>query len=191
MDRGQRLDPVRAAHGLRSWLRQPEVQHFALCDQVFDGARHLFDRHRRVNPVLIEQIDVVGAQPLQHRVDGAADVLGLAVCAGPALTGVGVDVHPELGGDHNLIAHRLQGLPDDPFGFQRSVSLGGVEECHALVDGGADQRDHVLPTGYRAVERAGHCLAAQPDGGNLQWPQAAGTGDRGSCRDRAGVLGPA
>jgi hypothetical protein len=41
------------------------VADLASGDQVPYGAAHLLDRHVRVDPVLIEQVDMVGPQPLQ------------------------------------------------------------------------------------------------------------------------------
>ena len=68
-----------------------------------------------------------------------------------ALSGLRVDVEAELRGDDHLVARGLQGFADDAFGLERAVDLGGVEERHALVDGGADERDHVGAVGHRTV----------------------------------------
>ena len=113
---------------------QAEVFHLALGDQVFHGAGYVFDGHGGIDAVLVEQVDPVGAQPLQHRIDGRPDVVGAAVGSAAALPGLRVEVEAELRGDDHLVAHRLQGFADDAFGFEWTVGLGGVEERHALVD---------------------------------------------------------
>ena len=46
-------------------LRQTEMQHLALLNEVFDRTGDVFHRHLRVDAVLVEQINVVGAQALQ------------------------------------------------------------------------------------------------------------------------------
>ena len=60
LERGDRLDGVRATDCLHSRFRKAEVLHFAFLDQVLHRARHVLDRHVRVDTVLIEQIDDIG-----------------------------------------------------------------------------------------------------------------------------------
>jgi hypothetical protein len=79
---------MRAAQRVRAHLAQAPVQHLALRHQVLDGARDVLDRHLRVDAVLVQQVDAVGAQPLEHAVDGQLDVLRTAVQARAALAGL-------------------------------------------------------------------------------------------------------
>src|SRR5580692_6922102 len=44
-----RLDSVGATDCMHSWFRKAEVLHLTLLNQVLHRARHLFDRHLRVN----------------------------------------------------------------------------------------------------------------------------------------------
>src|SRR5208283_498854 len=53
LDGSDRLDCVRAADRLHSWFRKTEVLDLAFPDQLFYRSRHIFDRHIRVNTVLI------------------------------------------------------------------------------------------------------------------------------------------
>src|SRR5579864_2604256 len=55
-----------------------------------------------------------------------------------------LDVEAELGGDRDLIADRLERLTDDILIGVRAVHFGRIEERHAGVDRGADDRDPVL-----------------------------------------------
>ena len=55
-----RLVEVRADGG-RGRLGQAEVPDLAGPDQLLDGAGDVLDRHVRVDAVLVEQVDVVGA----------------------------------------------------------------------------------------------------------------------------------
>jgi hypothetical protein len=51
----------------------------ALLHQLGDGADGVLDRDLRVDPVLVVQVDVVGAQPAQGALDGGGDVGRAAV----------------------------------------------------------------------------------------------------------------
>ena len=66
LDGRDRLHGVRPADGLHAGLGEAEVPHLALGDQLLDRARHLLDRHVRVDAVLVEEVDRVGAQALQR-----------------------------------------------------------------------------------------------------------------------------
>jgi hypothetical protein len=76
LKRGDRVNRVGAADGLRTWLREAEMLHLALGDQVLDRGGYVLDRHVRVDAMLIEEINHLDAQPLQRRVAHLADVLG-------------------------------------------------------------------------------------------------------------------
>ena len=60
-----RLYRVGAADRLHARLGQAEVADLALVDEFLDGAGDLLDRNVRVDPVLVEQVDHVGTQPLE------------------------------------------------------------------------------------------------------------------------------
>ena len=104
---------------------------------------------------------------LQRGLGDLLDVLGPAVHA--ALPGLDarVEVEAELGGDHDLVADRRERLADQLLVRERAVGLGGVEEGDAALDGGADQRDHLLPVRRRAVGEA-HAHAAEAEGRDLE-----------------------
>ena len=128
-------------------LGQAEVAHLAGVDELLDGAGDVLDGDVRVDAVLVEQVDGVGAQPPQRAVDGGADVLGPAGDAG--LVAVLVEGEAELGGDDDLVADRLERLADELLVVERAVDLGGVEEGDAAVDRGAQERDHLARVGGR------------------------------------------
>ena len=109
----------------------PQLRIFPSSDQLLHGGGDLFDRGVRVLPVLVVQVDVVGAQPGQAGLHRRADGRGAAV-GGHA--GVG-EAHTELGGDHHIAADRLQRLTDQllvvgdgAVGADAGVALSGVEE---------------------------------------------------------------
>ena len=58
---GHGLHGMSSRNGARCSLREPVVQHLAGLDQLDDCCGDVFDRHRRVDAVLVVEIDVVGA----------------------------------------------------------------------------------------------------------------------------------
>jgi hypothetical protein len=47
------------ANEIYAGLRQPEVPDLAFGDEVFHCTRHIFNRHLRIDAVLIEQVEAV------------------------------------------------------------------------------------------------------------------------------------
>ncbi|MNV66056.1 hypothetical protein D3C71_1587900 [compost metagenome] len=115
--------------------------------------------------MLVEQIDAVGLQPRQAGLGHRADTLGATV---QARIGMAI-LEAELGGDHELVAERGQRLAEQFLVEERPIGFGGIEEGHALLDRGAQQRDRLAAVGRRTIAIA-QPHAAQPEGGN---PQAA------------------
>ena len=120
--------------------------------------------------MLIEQIDAIGSQALEAGLRDGLDVLGPAICSSAAFAGLEVDVEAELGGDDHLVANRFERLANKLLIDERAVGFGRVEQCHAAVEGRADELDHLLLVGGRAVEGA-HAHAAEAKSGNFEiWP---------------------
>ena len=138
-----RLHRMGAAERLNAGLRHAEMLDLALGDQVLDRAGDVLDRHVRVDPVLVEQVDGLDAEPLQRAVDRLPDVLGPAVDAA-IFARLGIEVEAELGGDHDLIAERRERFADDFLVLEGAIDFGRIEEGHAALDRGADQRDTVF-----------------------------------------------
>ena len=60
--------------------------YFTLLNQVLHRSRHFFDRHFRINPVLIEEVDGINFEPLERGFSYLLDVLGPAIQSGMAWT---------------------------------------------------------------------------------------------------------
>ena len=122
---------------VRAWLvDRPEVAE-SLLHQLAHGAGGLLDRHLAVHPVLVEEVDVVHAEPREPLVARAPDGLGPAV--DPARVGVvGIALDAELGGEHHLVAATLDGATHQLLVDVRAVDLGGVDEGDAEVEGPLD-----------------------------------------------------
>src|SRR5206468_6605260 len=83
----------------RRRLGDAEKAHLPRADQFAQRAPGLLDRHIRVDPVLVIEVDVVDAQALQRVVARTAHVAGPAVdAAGP----VRPELLAELGGEQHL-----------------------------------------------------------------------------------------
>lgn len=143
------------------------MQHLALFDQLLHDAGHVLDRHGRGDPVLVVQVDMVGAQALERLLDHLADMLRAAVQCNGA-----VDGKTELGGDLHLVAEGLQCFADEFFAGIRSVHFGGIEERHAVLDRRADRSDRLL-FWHRRIVVAGKIHAAGADFRHLHGPQCA------------------
>jgi hypothetical protein len=139
------------------------VPDLALPDQLTNRPRDVLDRDSRVDAVLVEEVDAVGPEALQHALGRGLDVLGTAVQPGFLLPRLQVDVPPELRGDHDLAADGREGLAHELLVRERAVHLGGVEERDAPLHGGPDEGDHLLRVRGRTVPEA-HPHAAEPEG---------------------------
>src|SRR4051794_41904079 len=106
--------------------------------------------------MLVEQVDRVGAQPLQRGLDAAPDPRRAAVEA----AATALEVEAELGRDHDLVADRFERLADQLLVRERPVDLRGVEEADAALDRRPDQRDALLLRGDRRGALAGGPAAA-------------------------------
>src|SRR5262249_53958743 len=82
----------------------------------------------------------IGSQTLEHRLGYGADVLRTAVqpVRRPAA------LESKLGGDHDAVADRREGLADELLVRIWTVRLGRVEEGDAALNRRADERDSCL-----------------------------------------------
>jgi hypothetical protein len=169
---------VRATDGLHARFGEAEVLDLPLLDQILHRACDVLDRHVRVDPVLIEEVDRVYPEASERTLDGLAKVLRTAVHARRPLHAArvqaGTEVEPEFGGDHDLRPDGRQGGADELLVDERPVDLGGVEEGNAVVDGGTQQRGHLPRVLRRAVGEA-HAHAAEADRRNFEVARAERT----------------
>src|SRR3989442_355192 len=124
LQRGDRMHNVGAADRAGTGLGQPDVADFPRGDEFGQGADGVLDGRVRIDSVLVVQIDVVGAQPLQGTFDRDADVRRTAVEDAGAAPGVRDDA--ELCGQHYFVAAVLDGPSDQFLVGVGTVDLGGV-----------------------------------------------------------------
>lgn len=88
------------------------MQDLAFLYEVANRPSNILDRHRGIDAVLVEQVNVVRAKPPQAALDGSLKVLRRAVQ--PAdLPDIRINLIAELGCYDDLVPHASQGLADD------------------------------------------------------------------------------
>jgi hypothetical protein len=157
-----------AAQGVRPHLGQAPVQDLALGLQIVDRTGDGLDRDLRIDPVLVEEVDAVGAKALEHPLDGQLDMSRAAVEPRAALAGLEVDVPAELGRDHDLVSEGRDALAEDALDLVGAVRLGRVEEGDAPLEGVPDDAKHLGSARDGGLVGAAHVLDAEPDAGDLQ-----------------------
>src|SRR5689334_279293 len=101
--------------------------HLAGRDELRHRAYRLLDRRLRIDAMLVVEIDVVGAEPLQRSLDRFADVLGPAVGAAVA------ERADEFRREDVLIALPLDRAADELLVLADGVHLRRIEEVDAEV----------------------------------------------------------
>src|SRR5436190_18517976 len=93
-----------APQRLHACFRKSEVPDFACLNQIFYGSGYLFNRHVRIDAMLVENIDAIGLQSFERGIGDLFYVSGTAVCAG--LLSLRSKCETKLCGYHDLIAKR-------------------------------------------------------------------------------------
>jgi hypothetical protein len=161
------VDGVGAADRGGTGLGQADVADLALGDQPGQGAGGLLDERARVDPVLVVQVDVVGAEPPEGALGRGAHVGRAAVGDAGAAASVGDEA--ELGGHHDLVTAAPDRLADEFLAVERAVDLGGVDVGHAQVQRAVDGADRLgVIEAPAAGVGPGHGHGAQADPGDVQ-----------------------
>ena len=91
-------------------IREPEPAHLALDDELVHRAERLVERSDAVGTVVVVEVDVVAAEPLERRVDRPPHVRARAARSVPVRP---LHVHPELRRDDEAIRAAGESLSDD------------------------------------------------------------------------------
>ncbi len=127
---------MRAADRPYSCFRKTEVLDLALLDQVLHCSSYIFDRHGRVDPVLIEQIDHIGLQALERGFGDRLDLFRPAVQSLPARASIWIEIEAELGDYDHLVTYRRKRLAQQLLVGEWAIDLSGIEKCDATFHGG-------------------------------------------------------
>ena len=124
--------------------------------EVLDRVRHLCRAGNRHDPRLLcqeprqrdlgrsglfrhgpdfEKMDAIGAEALEHTLDGQLDITGAAVESRTPQACFEIDVPAELGCDRDPISERSHAFAQDSFHLMRPVSLRRVVKGDAPVKG--------------------------------------------------------
>ena len=190
LDHGHRVHRVRAADRLQPGFGQAVVQHLALRDQILDRPGHVLDRHLRIDAMLVEQVDAVGAQTPQLGLDHLPDVFGPAVRARRVAAPVSGSMSKPNLVDMTTRSRRLpcSASPSEFLRHEGAVGLGGVEQRDAQIHGAADERDAALRGSVLLAYRS--FTACGPWPGCHCTPRPMGYTSNGPRRRRAAVDGP-
>ena len=139
------------------------MQYLSLPDKLAACFGYDLDGRRRVDAMLVEEIDDIRLETAQGGFCHGTDRLRPAVHARSDLT----VLEAELGGDHHLVAEGCQRLAEQFFVVAGAVGFGGIKESDTQLECAADQFDGGATLGGRTVAVA-QAHAAQTDGGNFQ-----------------------
>ena len=97
---------MRAPDRCRASFGQTEMLDLAFGDEVPHRTGNILDRHRRIDPVLIEQVEAIDPQPPKRILRDLADACGRRVQATHRRRGRWVEPEAELARDHHLTPTR-------------------------------------------------------------------------------------
>jgi len=142
------------------------VPDLAFPNQLLYRSSHVFDRHLRIDAVLIKEIDDIDLESSERALRDLPDVFRPAVHA-PLFAGVRIQLEAELGCDHDCFANGRECLAHQLLVRERAVDFRRVEEGDPAVDRRADQRNS-FPPGDRPTVAVAQAHAAEPDGRDFQ-----------------------
>ena len=131
---------------LRGVVRDAGIERLPAAHRVVQRPHGLLERGLGVLAVVVEDVDMVQAEPIQRLVQGVQQVLARAAVA----VGAGPHEVPGLRRDHELVAVVAEVLLEDAtqVGLRaargRAVVVGQVEVGHAQIEGPSDDRAHGL-----------------------------------------------
>jgi hypothetical protein len=121
------------------------MQHLAGRDQVLHGAGDVLHRHGGIDPVLVEKVDAVGAQALQHGPRRPPLMWSGRLFTPPVRAPVARSISkPNLVAITTSVAERRERLAQHRLIGERPIGLGRVEQGDAAVEGRADDRSGVV-----------------------------------------------
>ena len=107
--------------------------HFALSNQISDSTGNLFNRHFRVYPMLIQQVDRFDLKTLERAFHACLDEVRTTVKA--AIPGaVCVRAEAELCRNDDVVPHGRESFPNDFLVREGAIDLGSVEESDPALD---------------------------------------------------------
>ena len=160
-----RLNRVCTPNRFSARLRQTEVLHLALLDQLFDGPSDIFNRHIGIDTMLIEKIDCFDIEAFERCVRDLPDVFRPAVET--IASAVRIDPKSKLGCNDYVIPERRKRFSHQFFVCERAIRFGSVKEGDPTLDGGTNDFDALLSLRRRPIVGA-QPHASEAKGGHFQ-----------------------
>ena len=138
-----RLDRVGATDRSHGSFREAEVLDLAFSDQVSDRPRHVFDRHVRIDAMLVEEVET---STLRRVSEASATSL---MCSGrlsrsfKARSLVGSISNPNFVAITSGLTEQREAFAHELFVHESAVRLSRIEEGHPAFDRRPEERDHL------------------------------------------------
>ena len=164
-------------------VRDPDVTDLAFVHELLERSGGLGERHLRIGPVHLEEIDVVDPERRQTVVESAAKPGGARIAHQPVVS------HPQaaLGGDHDLVAVVFdvipQRVPEHALRGTEAVAVGRVEEVDSQLACLPDRRDPLVLVELPPLPS--ELPGAEGDRRDLEVGHPEADSCRGACRHRA------
>src|SRR5262249_13490939 len=132
--------------------------------QLRHRADSLFDRRRRIDPVLVVEVDHLDAEALETRLARRAHVITLAADAEAAPVLASHDA--ELRGDHDAIAPAADRFAAELLVVADPLQFRRIEKIDAKVERAPKRRDRLVFVALPVELR--HAHTAEPEARNSQ-----------------------
>src|SRR5262249_29425890 len=153
LHRGDRMHRMGPPDAFRPRLAQPEKAYLALLDEPRHRADRVLDRHRRIDAMLVIEVDYIDAEPLEARLAGLRDIGGGAVDAVGAARLAGL---AEFARDYDPVAPALQRPAEQFLVLAPAVHVRAVKMIDAQLDCPVDQPDSGRVVARAVDPRQGH-----------------------------------
>src|ERR1700730_679854 len=148
------MDGMGSTNVFNARFGKTEEAHLAFTHKITNGASYILHRHGPVDPMLVEQIDVIDAEPLQRPLECDADAREAAVKDAGAATGVRDDA--EFRRHNGLVPAPLEGPTEELLVGIGAVGLRSVEEVDTEFNCAVDRGDRLRLVRFAVVVAHSH-----------------------------------
>src|SRR6202034_1162318 len=156
------MDAMRTTDVFNARFGQAEEAHLAFTYEIADGACYILHRHGPINPMLVEQIDVIDAKPAKRCVGDLADAFG------PTIGSAGRTprkVHTKFRGDGGVVPAPLERPTEEFLVGIRAIGLRSVKEVDTEINCVMDRGDRLRL--IRFAVKLAHSHAAEAESRNF------------------------
>ena len=139
---------------------RPKNRTLPCLTKSLDRARNVFHRHRRIDAVLIKQVDIVCAEPAQRAMDRLPNVFGPTVPFGTNLS-IALNTEAKLGANYHLLSPSLERPAKQFLVCEGTINFRRVEKGAPQFNSAMQCRDRLSL--IRRTVRLTHAHAAEPD----------------------------